>query len=102
MDKFYALSAPIRREIMSLLANSGQLSATDIAEKFRVSPSAISQHLKVLLNTDLVQMQKLAQQRLYELNPIGVRELESWAEQLAAMVTPTISSAEVKPTKPTN
>ena len=89
MDKFYALSAPIRREILSLLAESGQLSATDIAEKFRVTPSAVSQHLKVLLNTDLVEMHKQAQQRLYQLNPLGLKELESWAEQLADMIQPS-------------
>ncbi len=51
MDKFYALSAPIRREILALLSEGEQLTATAIANSFKVSPPAISQHLKVLLNS---------------------------------------------------
>ncbi len=79
LDKFYALSAPIRREIIALLSEGDQLSATAIAEKFQVSPSAISQHLKVLLNSDLLEMHKQAQQRIYQLNSAAIKELESWA-----------------------
>lgn len=86
MDKFYALSAPIRREIIALLSEGDQLSATAIAESFRVSPSAISQHLKVLLNSNLLHMHKQAQQRIYELNPAAIQELEAWANQIVAQL----------------
>ena len=82
MDKFYALSAPIRREIIALLADGDRLSATAIAERFQVSPPAISQHLKVLLNTKLVRMHRQAQQRIYELNPAAILELENWAKDI--------------------
>lgn len=82
MDKFYALSAPIRREIIAMLADGEQLTATTIADKFKVSPSAVSQHLKVLLSSDLVRMHKQAQQRIYELNPASLLELENWAKQM--------------------
>ncbi|MEO8785155.1 MAG: metalloregulator ArsR/SmtB family transcription factor [Candidatus Saccharimonadales bacterium] len=86
LDKFYALSAPIRREIIALLSEGEQLTATAIAESFRVSPSAISQHLKVLLNTDIVQMHKQAQQRIYQLNSTAIQELESWAGEIVAQL----------------
>ncbi|HEY5152809.1 MAG TPA: metalloregulator ArsR/SmtB family transcription factor [Candidatus Saccharimonadales bacterium] len=82
MDKFYALSAPIRREIIALLADSGELPASSIADNFKVSPPAISQHLKVLLNTNLVRMHKKAQQHIYEINPAAMLELEAWAKQI--------------------
>lgn len=82
-DKFYALSAPIRREIVALLSEGDQLTATAIAEKFQVSPSAISQHLKVLLNSDLLEMHKQAQQRIYQLNSSAIKELETWAGEIA-------------------
>jgi DNA-binding transcriptional ArsR family regulator len=88
MDKFYALSAPIRREIIALLAEGNELTATAIAESFRVSPPAISQHLKVLLNTDLVHMHKQAQQRIYQLNPAALLELENWAKQMVKNFDP--------------
>lgn len=82
MDKFYALSAPVRREIIALLSEGVPLTATAIASKFQVTPPAISQHLKVLLNSKLVSMHKEAQQRIYELNPLGMVELETWAQDM--------------------
>lgn len=69
MDKLYALAEPTRRTILEMLAKEGQLSATEISDRFNVSPSAISQHLKVLREANLVLMEKRAQQRLYRINP---------------------------------
>ena len=86
LDKFYALSAPIRREIIALLSDGDQLTATTIAEKFQISPSAISQHLKVLLNSDIVEMHKQAQQRIYQLNVIAISELETWASGIVSQL----------------
>jgi DNA-binding transcriptional ArsR family regulator len=82
MDIFSALSTPIRRQIVELLAEGNKLAASVIAENFNVSPSAISQHLKVLLDSDIVEMHKVAQQRMYQLNPDALRELETWVEQM--------------------
>ena len=79
---FYALAEPTRRDIVELLASNGQLSATDICENFTISAPAISQHLKVLREADLVQMEKKAQQRIYQLNPNAMMELEEWAERM--------------------
>lgn len=86
LDKFYALSAPIRREIIALLSGGDQLTSTAIAEKFEISPSAISQHLKVLLNSDLLEMHKQAQQHIYQLNSAAIKELESWAGEIAGQL----------------
>ena len=85
MDIFYALAEPTRRNIIEMLASSGQLLATDICDKFRVSPSAISQHLKVLREAQLVQMEKRAQQRIYQINPDAIHELEDWAKEMTEL-----------------
>ena len=82
MDKFSALADPTRRNILELLASSGQLSATEISDRFQVTPSAISQHLKILRQANLVRMEKRAQQRLYRINPEVMAELEQWARHL--------------------
>src|SRR5437868_14945469 len=82
MDMFTALAEPTRRNIIEMLAAQGQLSATAIADKFHMSFSAISQHLKVLREAELVTMEKRAQQRLYEVNPDALTELEKWANQM--------------------
>jgi len=86
LDTFYALSAPIRREIITILADGEQLSATAIAEKFQVSPSAISQHLKVLLNSNILEVHKQAQQRIYKLNSVAMVELETWAGDIVTQL----------------
>jgi DNA-binding transcriptional ArsR family regulator len=80
MDKFDALADPTRRKIIEILAGSGELSATEICERFNVSPPAISQHLKILREAGLVRMEKRAQQRIYQVNPQAVLELEDWAK----------------------
>jgi DNA-binding transcriptional ArsR family regulator len=82
MDKFHALADPTRRKILEMLASGGQLSATEISEQFRMTPPAISQHLKALREAELVVMEKKAQQRIYRLNPGTVLELENWAKGL--------------------
>lgn len=85
MDMFYALAEPTRREIIEMLAKSGQLSATDICDKFPVSHPAVSQHLKVLREAKLVRVEKQAQRRLYRINPDAMLELEEWAKQMTQL-----------------
>ncbi len=85
MDMFAALADPTRRNILELLANSGELSATAIYENFPVSPQAVSQHLKVLREAHLVEMEKRAQKRLYRLNPQALSQFEEWAKHMQQM-----------------
>ena len=79
MDIFYALADPTRRKIIEMLTRNGQLSATEIYNHFPVSRPAISQHLQVLRQANLVQVEKRAQQRIYRVNHQTMRELELWA-----------------------
>ncbi len=85
MDTFSALADPTRRKIIEILASSGQLSATEICEKFPVSSPAISQHLKVLREASLVHVEKRAQKRIYRLNPEALLALGDWTKQIAQL-----------------
>ena len=82
MDMFVALADPTRRNILELLATSGELAATAIYEQFPVSPQAVSQHLKVLREAKLVEMEKRAQKRVYRLNPQTLSQFEAWVQQM--------------------
>ncbi len=84
MDVFNALADPTRRNIIEMLASRGQLSASDISDKFKTSPPAISQHLKVLREAKLIDMEKRAQQRIYQINPEAMTQLEEWAKKMAS------------------
>jgi DNA-binding transcriptional ArsR family regulator len=80
MDKFSALSDPTRRNIIDLLSAHGELTVNDIFSNFHISQPAISQHLKVLREASLVEIEKRAQQRLYSLNFKGMLEVETWIQ----------------------
>ena len=72
-----ALSDPIRREILELL-KSGRLSAGEISEKFPVSGAAISKHLSVLKEADLIRDTREGKFIYYELNASVLEEVMLW------------------------
>ncbi len=76
MDAFSVLADPTRRNIVELLAQRGKLSARDISDKFDITPSAISQYLKILRESKLVNMEKRAEMRIYQINPSAINELD--------------------------
>jgi len=82
MDTFQAIADPTRRRIIEMLSVKGELSATDISKKFRVSSPAISQHLKVLKETKIVDVERKAQKRIYTINPKKIDEVEAWTKKL--------------------
>lgn len=76
-----ALSDPIRREILELL-RSGRLSAGEIAEKFPVSGAAVSKHLSVLKESDLIRDAREGKFIYYELNTSVLEEVMLWIKTL--------------------
>lgn len=76
-----ALSDPIRREILNLL-KSGRMSAGDITEKFDVTGAAISRHLSVLKDADLIRDSREGKFIFYELNTSVLEEIMLWITDL--------------------
>ena len=76
-----ALSDPIRREILELL-KSGRLPAGEIAEKFPVSAAAVSKHLSVLKEADLIRDAREGKFIFYELNTSVLEEVMLWLTTL--------------------
>ena len=72
-----ALSDPIRREILELL-KKGRLSAGEISVKFPVSGAAISKHLSILREADLIRDAKEGRFIYYELNTSVLEEVMLW------------------------
>ena len=72
-----ALSDPNRREILEML-KSGRLSAGEIAEKFPVSGAAVSKHLSVLKEADLIRDAREGKFIYYELNTSVLEEVMLW------------------------
>ena len=76
-----ALSDPIRRQILDLL-KSGRLPAGQIAEKFPVSDAAVSKHLSVLKEADLIRDARVGKFIYYELNTSVLEEVMLWLSAL--------------------
>ena len=72
-----ALSDPIRREILEML-KSGRMAAGEIAEKFSVSGAAVSKHLSVLRDADLIRDTREGKFIYYELNTSVLEEVMLW------------------------
>ena len=76
-----ALSDPIRRRILEML-KSGRLSAGEISESFSVSGAAISKHLAVLREADLIRDTREGKYIFYELNTSVLEEVLLWVSGL--------------------
>jgi len=76
---FAALADPTRRAIVEMLARA-PLTSGEIASRFTSSPSAVSQHLRVLRDARLVRVRAAGQQRIYELDADGLAEIEEWLD----------------------
>ena len=76
-----ALSDPIRREILNLL-KSGTMAAGDIAAHFDVTAAAVSRHLSVLKEADLIRDKREGKFIYYELNASVLEEILLWISEL--------------------
>ncbi|MEM7322921.1 MAG: metalloregulator ArsR/SmtB family transcription factor [Actinomycetota bacterium] len=72
-----ALAEPIRREILGLVRDR-ERTVSDIAEHFEVSRPAVSQHLRVLSEAELVTVRSEGTRRFYTARPEGLAELREW------------------------
>ena len=80
-DTLRALSDPIRREILDLL-KAGRLSAGEIVSHFDVTGAAISRHLSVLKDADLIRDTREGKFIYYELNTSVLEDIMLWIATL--------------------
>ncbi|MEV0244949.1 metalloregulator ArsR/SmtB family transcription factor [Nocardia sp. NPDC050712] len=112
---FEALGDPIRRHILELVA-TGEHPAGAIVSALRthtpISQPAVSQHLKVLREANLLQVRPEGTRRLYTLDPTGLALAQSWlttltdplhhlANPLDALATEIARGKRTRPKNPT-
>ena len=76
-----ALADPTRREILNLL-KSGKKSAGEISDHFDITAAAISRHLSVLKEADLIEDTRDGKYIFYELNASVLEEIMLWISDL--------------------
>ena len=80
-DTLKALSDPVRREILNLLKGK-RYSAGEITEHFPITAAAISRHLSVLKDADLIRDTREGKYIYYELNASVLEEILLWIHEL--------------------
>ncbi|MFF3022613.1 ArsR/SmtB family transcription factor [Gottfriedia sp. NPDC057948] len=74
-----ALAEPNRLQIVELLRD-GPLSVGEIAESLGLKQPQVSKHLRVLSEAGLVEVQPIANKRIYKLRPQPLKEMDSWIQ----------------------
>ncbi|MBK7403013.1 MAG: winged helix-turn-helix transcriptional regulator [Myxococcales bacterium] len=80
LETLAALAEPNRLRIVELL-RAGPQPVGEIGERLRLRQPQVSKHLQTLKKAGLVQMEPVAQQRVYELRPAPFRALHAWLER---------------------
>ncbi len=76
-----ALADPTRREILNML-KKGRLSAGEISDTFPISGAAISRHLSILKDADLIRDTRDGKFIYYDLNASVLEEIMLWIKDL--------------------
>jgi DNA-binding transcriptional ArsR family regulator len=80
VDPFAAISDPNRRFLLEELRRSPK-TVNELAAMLPVSRPAVSQHLKALLQNQLVTVENQGTKRLYAINPQGFQKIGFWLDQ---------------------
>ena len=80
-DTLQALADPTRREILNLLKQS-RMSAGEISNHFSISGAAVSRHLSVLKEADLIRDEREGKYIYYELNATVLEGILLWISEL--------------------
>ena len=85
-DVFQAIADPTRRAIILLLA-LGAMTPNAIAEHFNSSRQAISKHLKILTECEILKQEQMGREINYHLNADKMKEIEKWLEEFRQLLS---------------
>ncbi len=79
-DVFQAIADPTRRAIISLIAVQA-MTPNALAEHFDSTRQAVSKHIRILLECELVNQKQSGREIYYELNASKMKDLDKWLSQ---------------------
>lgn len=83
-DVFQAIADPTRRAILSLIA-VGAMTPNALADHFDSSRQAVSKHIRILTECELVKQEQSGREIYYYLNPKKMKEVADWLEPFKKM-----------------
>ena len=79
-DIFQAIADPTRRAIISLIALQA-MTPNALAENFHTTRQAVSKHLRILTECELVKLEYKGREIYYSLEVDKMKEVDDWLEQ---------------------
>jgi DNA-binding transcriptional ArsR family regulator len=83
-DPFHAIADPTRRAILLLIASQA-MTPNALAEHFNSSRQAVSKHIQILAECELVKQKQEGREIYYHLNSKKMKEIDKWMEQFRKM-----------------
>ena len=77
-DVYDAIADPTRRKLLHLLADVEELPLHEITVHFQMGRTAVSKHLAILKDADLVIARKVGRETRYRLNATPLEEIQDW------------------------
>lgn len=84
-DVFQAIADPTRRMILCLIATQAMTPGA-IAGHFDSSRQAVSKHIQVLVECDLLRQEQKGREIYYHLDPDGIEEVEEWLNRFRGLL----------------
>jgi DNA-binding transcriptional ArsR family regulator len=83
-DVYQAIADPTRRAILVLIASQA-MTPNALAEHFDSTRQAVSKHIKILTECELVRQEQSGREIYYHFNSKKLKEVDKWLEQFRAM-----------------
>jgi DNA-binding transcriptional ArsR family regulator len=80
---FVAVADPTRRVLLDRLRSGGAQSISELTRGLPITRQAVTKHLAALTAAGLVRGRKVGRERRHELDPLPLRELDTWLEPYA-------------------
>ncbi|MBO9702213.1 MAG: winged helix-turn-helix transcriptional regulator [Sporocytophaga sp.] len=84
-DVFQAIADPTRRAILCLIAVQA-LTPNAVAEHFDSSRQAVSKHIKILVECELLKQEQQGREIYYHINPDKMQEIDKWLQQFKGLL----------------
>lgn len=79
-DVFHAIADPTRRAVLLLLAAQA-MTPNAVAQEFQSSRQAVSKHIQILTECELVRQEQVGREIYYHINPAKIKEIDTWIDQ---------------------
>jgi DNA-binding transcriptional ArsR family regulator len=92
-DVFQAIADPTRRQIIELIAGK-EMNLNTITENFNISRPAISQHIKILNECGIIEIEQIGRERYCKIQPKNLKIAADWIQQYSVLWEQKIDSFE--------